>query len=218
MAKDSKRPAKYVPRPEETQTLLKAELHRRGMSDAAIAATLRKKKRRKSLEFGIVQSRHTVPRDKIRLAKAAKTAQHTSRARLADELCTVEFAAERLKEHQKTILRFVRKGRLKAARIGKSYRILRSDLEAFAGVALPADAPAAASMTSIVDIPGVAPDAAQTWSKTIMSALNAKTNRSPPLRAEVIYEPERSHLKVVIVGAPADAMSLLGLIRLWIEN
>src|SRR5689334_15661144 len=111
MAKDSKRPAKYTPRAEETQVLLKKELHRRGMDDDAIASTLRKKKRRKPLEFALVQSRHTVPREKIRAVKKADSAAPPARPRLADELCTVEFAADRLKVHQKTILRFIRKGR-----------------------------------------------------------------------------------------------------------
>ena len=32
------------------------------------------------------------------------------------------------------------------------------------------------------------------------------------MRAEVIYEPERSHLKIVIVGAPGDAVPLPALL------
>jgi excisionase family DNA binding protein len=52
---------------------------------------------------------------------------------MSEELYTVEMAAERLKLHPKTVLRFIRDGRLRATRIGKSYRILRSDLDAFGG-------------------------------------------------------------------------------------
>jgi excisionase family DNA binding protein len=215
MAKDSKRPPKYVPRPEETQTLLKAELHRRGMNDDAIAAALRKKKRRKPLEFALVQSRHAVPREKISPPVKVRAAEPAPRPRLADELCTVEFAADRLKVHQKTILRFIRKGRLKATRIGKAYRIPRAELEALAGVELPAVTAAEPSVTSIVDIPDVAPETAQKWSLAITSALNSRAARTTPFRAEVIYEPERAHFKVVIVGAPGDTANLLGLIRMW---
>lgn len=215
MAKDSKRPAKYVPRPEETQVLLKKELHRRGMDDEAIASTLRKKKRRKPLEFALVQSRHAVSRDKMRPREKEARPTPAPRPRLTDELCTVEFAADRLKVHQKTILRFIRKGRLKATRIGKSYRIPRAELEALAGMELPATAAAEPSVTSIVDIPDVAPDTAQKWSLAIVSALNSCAARTTPLRAETIYEPERAHFKVVIVGAPGDTANLLGLIRMW---
>jgi excisionase family DNA binding protein len=217
MAKDSTRPAKYVDRPDDTLTQLKTALRRRGLSDGEIAATLRKKKRRKPLEFGVVKSKHLLPMTGRR--KAQDKVHHPEpKPRLADELCTVEFAADRLKVHQKTILRFVRKGRLKATRIGKSYRILRSDLEAFAGVALPAAAPAQASVTSIVDVPDVAPDLAKRLSLAITSALNPRAGRAAPMRADVIYEPERAHLKIVVTGAPGDTVNLLGLIRMWIEH
>jgi len=220
MAKDSKRPPKYVPRPEETQTLVRKELRRRGMGEEEIASTLRKKKRRKVLEFALAQSKHAVPREMITARKKTgrTEAQPPHRPRLADELCTVEFAAARLKVHQKTILRFIRKGRLQATRIGKSYRILRSDLEGLAGVALPATAPPEAYVTSIVDIPEVAPETAQKWSLAITNALNARANRTPPLRADAIYELERAHFRVVIVGAPGDTANLLGLIRMWTEH
>lgn len=137
----------------------------------------------------------------------------------SSELCTVEFAASRLKLHPKTVLRFIRDGRLRAARVGKSYRILRADLEAFAGVPAPVEAPTEdAWVTSIVDIPGIEADLAQKWAKTIAGALDARPKGGPPMRAEVVYEPERSHLKIVLVGSPGDTANLLGLIRLWLDQ
>ncbi len=219
MTKNSSRPPKYTPRTEETETLLRKEMHRRGMNDEEIASSLRKKKRRKALEFALVQSRHEIPREKVRArATAASGVSDALRPRIADELCTVAFAADRLKVHEKTILRFIRKGRLTATRIGKSYRIRRSDLEALAGVELPAAASAEPSVTSIVDIADVAPETAQKWSLAVTNALNARANRTVPLRAETIYEPHRAHFKLVIVGAPADTTTLLSLVRLWTER
>lgn len=38
------------------------------------------------------------------------------------------------------------------------------------------------------------------------------------VRAEIIYEPERAHLKIVVVGAPSDTVHLLSLIRVWLEQ
>ncbi len=64
---------------------------------------------------------------------------------MTQELYTVEAAAERLKLHNKTVLRFIREGRLRATKIGKQYRILHSDLDAFAGVGSAREAPAAAT-------------------------------------------------------------------------
>ena len=116
---------------------------------------------------------------------------------MSEELYTVEQAAERLKLHAKTVLRAIREERLRATRVGKSYRILKSDLDAFAGV--PAEM-------------------AQKWARTITNALNARTPGGPPLRAEVIYEPERSHLKIIVVGPPGDVVNLMNLIRVWIEQ
>ena len=137
----------------------------------------------------------------------------------SSELCTVEFAASRLKLHPKTVLRFIRDGRLRATRVGKSYRMVRADLEAFAGVPAPVEAPAVdAWVTSIVDIPGVGAELAQKWARTITGALDARAKGGSPMRAEVVYEPERSHLKIVLVGAPGDTADLLSLIRLWLEQ
>lgn len=139
-------------------------------------------------------------------------------AEMAEELCTVDFAAERLKLHPKTVLRFIREGRLPARRIGKAYRIRRIDLDAFAGVP-PSDAPAPQpSVTTIVDIPGVGPALAQKWARTVTSALNAKPIDSAPLRADVVYDESREHLKIIVVGPPEDVVELMNLVRVWLDQ
>lgn len=138
---------------------------------------------------------------------------------MSDALCTVAYAAERLGLHAKTVLRAIREGRLPATRVGKAYRIRRSDLEAFSGLPTePAPAPDPPWATAIVDVPGVAPDLARKWARTIPNALNAKPQGHPPLRAEVIYDPARRHLKIVLVGAPRDLANLMGLIAVWLEQ
>ncbi|MEO6340282.1 MAG: excisionase family DNA-binding protein [Caulobacteraceae bacterium] len=210
MARD---PSKARTRPvpegaEETEALLNAELRRRGMSEAEIKAALKKKKkRRKVLAFEAV----THP------ARAMRPTAAPSRP--SEELCTVEFAAGQLKLHVKTVLRFIHEGRLRATRVGKSYRILRADLDAFAGLPARVEKPVeAAWMTSIIDIPGVGAELAQRWATTVTSALNAKPRDGGAMRAEVIYEPDRSHLKIVVVGPPGDSVNMLSLIRAWLEQ
>jgi len=138
---------------------------------------------------------------------------------LQAELCTVDFAAERLQLHPKTVLRFIRAGRLRATRVGKSYRIVRADLDSFAGIPAQAPAPSAqAWVTTIVDVPGVGPELAQRWARQLPSALQSKPRDRPPLRADLIYEPERAHLKIIVIGAPAESVALLSLIRVWLEQ
>ena len=135
---------------------------------------------------------------------------------MSEELYTVEQAAERLKLHAKTVLRAIREQRLRATRVGKSYRILRSDLDAFSGMPVrTVAAPGDPWITSIVDIPEVRSELAQKWARTVTGALNARPP-GPPLRAEVIHDPDRNHLKIVVVGPPGDVVDLLSLIRAWL--
>lgn len=130
------------------------------------------------------------------------------------EFCTVAFAAERLGLHPKTVLRFIRDGRLKATRIGKSYRIRRADLDTFAGVE-PAAEPAAPSawVTAIVQIAGVDAEAASRFAIGIPAALNSRQEREAPMRADVIHDSERAELKIVLVGVPGDVATMLRIIQ-----
>lgn len=137
---------------------------------------------------------------------------------MAEELCTVDFAAERLKLHPKTVLRFIREGRLPARRIGKAYRIRRADLDAFAGVPPAAQPPPEPSVTTIVDIPGIGAALAQKWARTVTNALNAKPMDGPPLRADVVYDEAREHLKIIAVGPPGDVVNLMNLVRVWLDQ
>jgi len=154
-----------------------------------------------------------------RNARALAAAYGHPGARMSGELCTVDIVADRLKLHPKTVLRFIRDGKLRAARVGKSYRILRADLEAFAGVPVSVDpSPDEAWVTSIVDVPGVDPALAKKWASVIPGALNARQGNGASMRAEVIYEAERAHLKIVAVGAPSDTANLLSLVQVWLQQ
>lgn len=47
---------------------------------------------------------------------------------MTEEMYSVEQVAEQLGLHVRTVRGYIRSGRLKAVRIGKQYRIARSDL------------------------------------------------------------------------------------------
>jgi excisionase family DNA binding protein len=47
------------------------------------------------------------------------------------EILTVEQAADFLQVHRITVYRYIREGRLPAVRLGKRYRLLSRDVEAF---------------------------------------------------------------------------------------
>jgi excisionase family DNA binding protein len=143
-----------------------------------------------------------------------------------DELCTVDAAAERLALHPKTVLRHIREGRLRATKVGKAYRIRRVDLDAFAGIPPEEPAPVAAApvgpggavVTSIVDIPAVGPELARSWGRAVTNALQAKPRDDVPLRVDVVHDPDRAQLKLVVTGSARDTSNLLGLVHVWLEQ
>ena len=134
------------------------------------------------------------------------------------DVMTVAAVAARLRLHPKTVLRCIRDGRLKATKIGKSYRILQADVDGFAGLTTPSKSPADTAVTTIVDVPGAGVEMARSWAIKIPAALHGRHSRDVPLRADVIYEPQQSLLKVILVGALADVSALLHLMQLWIEQ
>jgi excisionase family DNA binding protein len=145
---------------------------------------------------------------------------------VTEELYTVEAAAERLKLHKKTVLRFLRERRLRATKIGKQYRILRSDLDAFAGATPAREAPAA-RVTAIVDVPDVDEDLRRRLTSTMLAAgsggasSGASGGREPRAHAmsvDVAHDPVRRTVKVIAVGAPSDVATVLKLVDACLES
>jgi excisionase family DNA binding protein len=133
---------------------------------------------------------------------------------LSQQLFTVEQVAQSLNLHVRTIRNYVRAGRLKAARIGKQYRIARSDLEAFTGGSGPAISERVMQMsaTSVVQIEGISQHSASRLTGLLTGA--AKTNRAEgPLDVSTVYDEERDCLRVVIVSSDLRATTdVIGMI------
>jgi excisionase family DNA binding protein len=152
---------------------------------------------------------------------------------MSEEVYTVEQFAERLKLHPKTVLRFIRDGRLRAVKVGKSYRILRSDMEAMTGVAPGAyripragldtamkdgERRTRVRVTSIADIPDVGPDDAQRLARMLPAMRMGQEAHPDPMSIDVIYDPARRHLKVLVVGSPADTAIVLKMTEVLAES
>jgi len=138
---------------------------------------------------------------------------------MSEEFYTVEAVAERLRLHPKTILRFIRDGRLRATKVGKQYRILRSDLDALAGAPrAPGAAADSARATSIVDIPDVDADLAQRSAVVLSSARMGAEAGGDLMNIDIAYDPARRRLKVVIVGSPAETADMLRLLSAWLRQ
>ncbi len=131
---------------------------------------------------------------------------------MVNDVYSVEQVAERLGLHVRTVRNYVRDGRLKAVKIGKQYRIARADLEALTGEpAAPPTGPGHAEVSSIVQIDGLAPGAADRLSTVLTAAAQAPRDSPEPLRIQAVYDGDRSRMKVVILGGPAATADLLRL-------
>jgi excisionase family DNA binding protein len=142
---------------------------------------------------------------------------------MTPHLYTIEQVAEHLNLHVKTVRGYVRTGRLKGKRIGKSYRITREDLEQFAGTSA-IDTPAAVPRkrhviaSTIVDADVVPPQVAERISTMLMAGLNARRGEGDAPRVDVIYYPEQAKLRVTITATPEVAASLLRVVTALLEE
>lgn len=130
---------------------------------------------------------------------------------------TVDAAAGILQMHPKTVLRHVREGRLRATKLGKQYRILWSDLNAFAG-ASKAEGAHQARVTSIVDIEHVDSLLLQRLTAVLLGASQGKDPTGTPISLDIAHDSARSSAKVIIVGSPDDAAMLLKLVSACLEG
>lgn len=129
---------------------------------------------------------------------------------MSQGLVTVEQAADLLDLHPKTLLRYIREGRLPATRIGKSWRIVRAELDAFAGIFAPPPQPVfGAQATCIVDIPGIAVDQAERIATFLQAAALSGDGGGPKLHLQTAYDPSARTMKLVLIGAPSEAGRLL---------
>lgn len=127
------------------------------------------------------------------------------------EWYSLEDVADRLGLHVRTVRSYVRDGRLGAVRIGKQYRVSHADLQALTG------GPAGSrqvGVTSVVDVDGIGAAAAQRLASFVRGL--PKPARAP--HVDVVHEPERDRLKVIVVGSVEANAELLRLVGAMAEE
>jgi excisionase family DNA binding protein len=134
---------------------------------------------------------------------------------VSSPLLTVQQAAQQLRLHPKTVLRYIREGRLRASRIGKGYRIAQADLDALTGLAAPASlAGSGARATCMVDVTGISAEAANRIAVYLGAATTmASDSTTPPLHVRTVFDPALRTLKVVVIGEPDDVARVLDLFQ-----
>jgi excisionase family DNA binding protein len=142
---------------------------------------------------------------------------------MAQPLYSVEHVANLLGLHVKTVRTYVRDGRLKATRIGKQYRITREDLEAFTGHPVPATARETANrsrrveVSCIVQVDAISPAAMSRLTTTLTAAVSGSPHR-PQVRVEAVYDEERGHLKLILLGGLDTVSDLLKIAETLLED
>jgi excisionase family DNA binding protein len=139
---------------------------------------------------------------------------------MSDQLYSAEEAAAILGLQVRTVRNYVRDGRLAGARIGKQYRIARSDLEAFTGGGIAsaestAPAPPAirrVEVSSVIEVDGVDAEAADRVTRTLEAVLAGRMDDGQPLRVEPLYNAERLRLKIIVVGEAVDTAEIIRLV------
>ena len=143
---------------------------------------------------------------------------------MAEDLYTVEQVADLLNLHVRTVRSYVREGRLKAVRIGKSYRIAGEDLAALTGrpasafVREPVRRERYVEVSSIVEIDAISPDAASRLMNVLVAMAKNHGEDDQPLRVETIYNEERARLKVILAGSIGTVASFLKATAFYLEN
>jgi excisionase family DNA binding protein len=140
--------------------------------------------------------------------------------RSVSDLYTVERAATLLGLHIKTVRGYVRDGRLKATRVGKSYRIARADLEAFAGGPVeprPVARQRRVDVSTVVQIDAVSPELASRVSTMITAASGVPVD-AQRLHVQTLYDEEYASMKIILAGGPAPVAETLKLIDVLVES
>lgn len=137
---------------------------------------------------------------------------------MTDEWYSVEQVAQRLGLHVRTVRNYVRDGRLKAVRIGKQYRIARTDLEELTGRTL-STAPAQDTQRSrrvealcVVQIEPISAADAHRLTTLLGAAATGRDVTDQLLRIQSIYDEERAAMKLIVIGGPADTAEVMRLI------
>jgi excisionase family DNA binding protein len=143
---------------------------------------------------------------------------------MSQDLLSVFDIATRLNLHVKTVRNYVRDGRLKAVRIGKTYRILRSDLEAFTGHPLPPSESEMArrqrqvEVSGIVQIAAISAEDASRLESSIAAFVHGNTRDKESLRIDAIYDRNVGCMKLILLGGANASSAALKFISALLER
>lgn len=137
---------------------------------------------------------------------------------------TVDQISEMLSMHPKTIQRYIREGKLHAAKLGKAWRITGHDLTRFVernGIALPADEtpaqPIAATVSSVIDIDVPNMDEGMHIANGITAALNAKPPEYGKTSLNIQFIAPENKVRIMAWGNALFMEALMATVQTYIR-
>ena len=126
---------------------------------------------------------------------------------------SIQELTEILRLHPKTILRFIHEGKIKAHKIGRSWRISQEALKHYAHAELatptqkaePVDFGSISNrmkVSAVIEIVEQNSEEASRLSNSLMAALNCTNRSDSGSRFDFFYYPETQKAKYVLYGTP----------------
>lgn len=137
-----------------------------------------------------------------------------------DTLYSIEYVADRLGLHVKTVRNYVREGKLKAIRIGKQYRIAAADLAALTGQSPSAFEPHTirrarhVEVSSVIEVSAASPELGTRITNLLLPA----AKEADGLRVQTIYDPMRGQLKIILIGGLESTTYAMKLVTAVVED
>lgn len=146
---------------------------------------------------------------------------------MSNKYYTVDEIAEMIKIHPKTVQRYIREGRLKATKVGKSWRVSGHDLSVFTedgsdNVSIPFDAGVSntrkeVKASMVIDIPVANTDASIRIANTLTAVLNAKPVEYGDSSLQTQFLMPENVMRVMIWGNLEFSKSMLDYIAELVE-
>lgn len=120
--------------------------------------------------------------------------------------------------HPKTVLRFIREGRIKAHKIGREWRIRKEDLREYAHGELAGGSPEGESaipltdrihVSAVIELEDGTSEETSRLSNSILAILNGKDPAWGDARYDLIFHPETRRARFVLYGSPQFIRNLL---------
>lgn len=129
---------------------------------------------------------------------------------MSEKYYTVDEISELLKIHPKTVQRYIREGKLKAAKVGKSWRVSGHDLSTFAegadaigqtpSVFQEQAAPADIKVSAVIDIPVAGTQESIRIANTLTAISNSKPSGYGASSLQTQYLMTENVMRVMIWG------------------